>query len=124
MNLDELAKASCAIYVDGHRDGTGTLVTDSHVLTAAHVLRRRGPVCDKLSGLMAGVLVEGAGPGHFDRMVTLPAVRTAWDGLPRPWLFAGENARAHFTQRSAGQRSTARGGDLFRGRREALAVVH
>ena len=83
-----------------------------------------GPVCDKASGLMAGVLVEGAETGHFDRMVTLAAVRTVWDGLPRPWLFAGENARAHFTQRAAGQRSTARGGDLFRGRQEALAVVH
>jgi hypothetical protein len=229
MNVDELAKASCAIYVDGHRDGTGTLVRNSRVLTAAHVLRRGGPVtirfldglsgegipvervpldagaeqldvavlelgpstvdrpppaklwpakrpphrtktfgypieeraeprgvwrdstvsgsvqggrvqldwdevgtlaghsggpvCDKASGLMAGVLVEGAETGHFDRMVTLAAVRTLWDGLPRPWLFAGENARAHFSQRAAGQRSTARGGDLFQGRREALAVV-
>ena len=54
MSLDELARASCAIYVDGHRDGTGTLVTDSRVLTAAHVLRRGGPVTirffDGLSG--------------------------------------------------------------------------
>ena len=61
--------------------------------------------------------------GHFDRMVTLAAVRTVWDGLPRPWLFAGESARMHFTQRAAGQRSIASGGDLFRGRREALAAV-
>ena len=228
MNVDELAKASCAIYVDGHRDGTGTLVTDSHVLTAAHVLRRSGPltvrfldglsgeaipvqrvplgagaeqldiavlelgattvdrpppaklwpskrlprevktfgypladkplrgiwrdsrvsgavqggrvqldwdevgalaghsggpVCDKASGLMAGVLVEGTEIGHFDRMVTLAAVRTVWDGLPRPWLFAGESAWMHFTQRAAGQQSIASGGDLFRGRQEALATV-
>ena len=57
-------------------------------------------------------------------MVPLPAIRRVWDGLPRPWLFAGENARTHFTQRAAGQQSIARGGDLFRGRREALAVVH
>ena len=49
-----------------------------------------GPVCDKLSGLMAGVLVEGSEAGHFDRMVPLAAIRTVWDGLPRPWLFAGE----------------------------------
>lgn len=228
MSLEELAKASCAIYVNGHRDGTGTLVTKCHVLTAAHVLRRGGPVmvrfrdalsgegtpvgrlplggeaeqldiavlelgpgpdgrpppaelwaakrlpsemkafgypiadepprgvwrdsvisgglpggrvqldwdvvgtlaghsggpvCDKRSGLMTGVLVEGSEPGHFDRMVTLTAVRAVWSGLPQPWLLAGENARAHFTQRAAGQRSSARGGDLFRGRREALAVV-
>ena len=201
MNLDELAKASCAIYVDGHRDGTGTLVTASHVLTAAHVLRRGGPVtlrfrdglsgeaipverlplgedteqldiavlelrpgtdgrpppaklwsakrlprdtkafgypivegaaprgvwrdsvvsgdvqggrvqldwdavgtlaghsggpvCDKASGLMAGVLVEGAETGHFDRMVTLPAVRAVWDGLPRPWLLLAATVFAH-----------------------------
>ncbi len=72
---------------------------------------------------MAGVLVEGAEDGHFDRMVTLAAVRTVWDRLPRPWLFAGEKARTHFTQRAAGQRSPARGGDLFQGRQEALTVV-
>jgi WD40 repeat protein len=230
VSLDELAKASCAIYVDDYRDGTGTLVTDSHVLTADHVLRRDGPVtirfrdgllgepipvarvplgaaaeqldiavlelgpgtggrpapaklwpakrlpqetrafgypkiegaaprgvwrdstvsgavqgglvqldwdevgtldghsggpvCDRLSGLMVGVLVEGSELAHFDRMVTLPAVRAVWDGLPRPWLFAGEDARANFTQRAAGQPSAARGGNLFRGRREALAVVN
>ena len=82
-----------------------------------------GPVCDKASGLMAGVLVEGAETGHFDRMVTLAAVRAIWDGLPRPWLFAGEGAWMHFTQRAAGQQSIASGGDLFRGRQEALAAV-
>jgi WD40 repeat protein len=228
MSLDELARASCAIYADGRREGTGTLVTDTHVLTAAHVLRRGGPltirfrdglsgeaisverlplgadaeeldiavlelepgsdrpapgklwsakrlpvetkafgypkgegtaprgvwrdsavggavqggrvqldwhdvgtleghsggpVCEKLSGLMAGVLVEGSDTGHFDRLVPLPAIRRVWNGLPRPWLFAGESARTHFTQRAAGQRSIARGGDLFRGRQNALAVV-
>ena len=227
MSLDGLTRASCTIYVEGRRQGTGTLVTGTHVLTAAHVLRdggattirfyegllreavpakrlrlgaeaeeldiavlelqpgpdtpppaklwpsnrlpretkafgypklegaaprgvwrssvvagavqggraqldwddvgtlaghSGGPVCD-LSGLMIGVLVEGSEVGHFDRMVTIPAVRTVWDGLPRPWLFFGANARMHFTQRAAGQRSIASGGDLFRGRHEALAVV-
>jgi hypothetical protein len=73
---------------------------------------------------MAGVLVEGSEPGRFDRMVILAAVRKVWDGLPHPWLFAGQDAQAIFAQRAAGQRSTARGGDLFKGRREALAVVH
>ena len=62
-----------------------------------------GPVCDKVSGLMAGVLVEGAETGHFDRMVTLAAVRTVWDGLPCPWLFAGRECADAF--RTAGGRS-------------------
>ena len=228
MSLDDLAQASCAVYCDGYRDGTGTLVSDSYVLTAAHVLRRGGPltirfrdglsappipverllltaeaeqldiavlklrggvaepppaklwptkrlppetkafgypivegaqpqgmwldsrlggevqggrvqldwdevgalpghsggpVCDKASGLMAGILVEGSTAGHFDRMVSLAAIRTIWNGLPRPWLFAGESARMHFTQRAAGQQSIASGGDLFKGRAEALAVI-
>ena len=82
-----------------------------------------GPVCDKRSGLLAGVLVEGSEPGQFDRMVTLTAVRTVWGGLPRPWLFAGQDARAMFAERARGQRSAARGGDLFKGRREALVLV-
>ena len=227
MSLDELARASCVIYVNGRREGTGTLVKDAEVLTAAHVLRREGavaiqfrdglsdepvpveriplgadadaldiallqlpcgsgrppparlwparrlppetkafgypiaegaaprgvwldstvsgavggrvqldwrdvgsleghsggPVCDKQSGLMAGVLVEGSQAGHFDRMVTLPAIRSVWPSLPRPWLFSGESARLHFTNRAVGQRSIARGGDLFRGRENAVAVV-
>lgn len=42
MSVDELARATCAIYVDGCREGTGTLVTDIHVLTAAHLLWRGG----------------------------------------------------------------------------------
>src|SRR5215831_21214318 len=54
MSLDELARASCVICVNGRREGTGTLVTDSEVLTAAHVLRREGAVTirfrDGLSG--------------------------------------------------------------------------
>ena len=82
-----------------------------------------GPVCDKRSGLMAGVLIEGAETAYFDRFVPLSAIRSIWDELPRPWLFAGEGARAHFSQRAAGQRRIARGGDLFCGRQEALAVV-
>src|ERR1035441_2888575 len=54
MSLDELARATCVICVDGHRYGTGTLVTDTHVLTAAHVLRHGGALTirfrDELQG--------------------------------------------------------------------------
>ena len=228
MSVEELSRASCAVYVDGRREGTGTLVTATHVLTAAHVIRRGGeltvrfrdglsgvaigaerlqlganaeeldfavlriaasshqitpaelwparrlpplaatfgypkgegqaprgvwrdsrvsgtvqggmvqldwdsagafvgqsggPVCDKRSGLMIGILVEGAETGYFDRFVPLSAIRGIWNELPRPWLFAGDGARAHFSQRAAGQRSIARGGDLFSGRQEALALA-
>ena len=82
-----------------------------------------GPVCEKESGLLVGVLSEGSEAGHFDRLITLAAVRMVWKELPRPWLFAGENARMHFAQRAAGRRSIASGGDLFRGRQVALTVV-
>ena len=228
MHIDELARATCIIYVDGRREGTGTLVTDNHVLTAAHVVRRSGviairfhnelagaaidverlplsaeaeqldiamlklgpsarrpapaalwpprrlptkartfgypkaeggaprgvwrdsvvkgtvqgdrvqldwdvagtldghsggPVCDSISSLMIGVLVEGSKAGHFDRMVPLSAIRRVWDGLPRPWHYPGKGTRIHFVQQAAGQRSIARGGDLFRGRQDALATV-
>ena len=40
--LGSAARASCAIYVDGSHTGTGTLVTNSHVLTVDHVIRRSG----------------------------------------------------------------------------------
>nr|WP_165975379.1 trypsin-like peptidase domain-containing protein [Actinomadura rubrisoli] len=81
-----------------------------------------GPVCDS-SGLMVGILVAGSEQGRFDRMVPVQEIRRAWSGLPRPWLMAGENARGHFVQRAAGQRSAARGGDLFRGRVAALHKI-
>jgi len=201
MSIDDLARASCAIYVDGRRAGTGTLVTGSHVLTADHVVRGNkpvtirfldgfsgeatpverlplglaaeqldiavlelvsgtgdrplpaklwpakrlpaetkafgypladnpargvwrdsrvsgavqggraqldwdeagtlaghsgGPACDKRSGLMAGVLVEGAETGHFDRMVPLAAVRTVWGGYRVPGCSRGK-AHGHIS---------------------------
>ena len=88
MSLDRLARASCAIYVDGHRDGSGTLVTDSHVLTAAHVLRRGGPLAiwfpDVLSGAMIPVerLPLGAGAERLDIAVLKLGPDT--DGRPSP----------------------------------------
>jgi hypothetical protein len=97
---------------------------------------RGGPVCDPGTGLLVGVVVGrvvdgvgpaisegGAEPGPRARMVPVGELRRVWDGLPRPWSMVGEGARAHFTQRAAGQRSVIRGGDLFRGRAEALRVV-
>jgi hypothetical protein len=44
MSLDDLARATCAVYVDGRREGTGTLVAPAHVVTAAHVVRGEKPL--------------------------------------------------------------------------------
>ena len=85
-----------------------------------------GPVIDSDSHALAGILVEGSGPGRFDRFVPIPLIARVWPGLPRPWLFTGHDpgeARGHFTRRARGQRSIARGGDLFRGRQVALAAI-
>lgn len=82
-----------------------------------------GPVVDPVDGALVGVLVQGSEKGHFDRFVPLGAIRDACPWLPFPWLMAGNDARGHFTRRSRGQRSRSRGGDLFRGRDEALARV-
>ena len=82
-----------------------------------------GPVVDSGGNALAGILVEGSERGRFDRFVPVSLIAQVWQGLPRPWLFAGADsagARSHFTRRAHGQRSVARGGDLFRGRRVAL----
>src|SRR5207245_5589703 len=72
---------------------------------------------------LAGILVEGSERGRFDRFVPVTLIARVWPRLPRPWLMAGAEAgqaRSHFTRRARGQRSAARGGDLFRGRAVAL----
>ena len=82
-----------------------------------------GPVIDAAGHALAGILVEGSDRGRFDRFVPVTLIARVWPGLPRPWLMAGAEpgeARSHFTRRACGQRSTARGGDLFRGRAVAL----
>jgi WD40 repeat protein/V8-like Glu-specific endopeptidase len=82
-----------------------------------------GPVIDAAGHALAGVLVEGAERGRFDRFVPVTLIARVWPGLPRPWLMTGADpgeARGHFTRRARGQRSAARGGDLFRGRTAAL----
>ena len=82
-----------------------------------------GPVIDAAGHALAGILVEGAERGRFDRFVPVPLIARVWPRLPRPWLMAGAEsgeARSHFTRRARGQRSAARGGDLFRGRAVAL----
>ena len=81
------------------------------------------PVIDAAGHALAGILVEGAERGRFDRFVPVTLIARVWPGLPRPWLMTGADlgqARSHFTRRSRGQRSAARGGDLFRGRTVAL----
>ena len=85
-----------------------------------------GPVIDAAGHALAGILVEGAERGRFDRFVPVPLIARVWPRLPRPWLMAGAEAgqaRSHFTRRARGQRSAARGGDLFRGRHVALDRV-
>ena len=82
-----------------------------------------GPVIDADGHALAGILVEGAERGRFDRFVPVTLIARVWPGLPWPWLIAGADpgeARSHFTRRARGQRSAARGGDLFRGRIAAL----
>ena len=85
-----------------------------------------GPVIDAAGRALAGILVEGAERGRFDRFVPVTLIARVWPGLPRPWLMTGAEpgeARSHFTRRARGQRSAARGGDLFRGRAIALDRV-
>jgi len=82
-----------------------------------------GPVIDPDSGELVGVLVEGSERGRFDRFVPVSVIADHWPGLARPWLFAGQDSRDHFTARARGHRSAGRGGDLFRGRSRALATV-
>ena len=82
-----------------------------------------GPVIDAAGHALAGILVEGAERGRFDRFVPVTLIARVWPRLPRPWLMTGAEpgeARSHFTRRARGQRSAARGGDLFRGRTVAL----
>ena len=82
-----------------------------------------GPVIDSVSDALAGILVEGAERGQFDRFVPVALIARVWPQLPRPWMMTGTDqggARSHFTRRARGQRSAARGGDLFRGRDAAL----
>ena len=85
-----------------------------------------GPVIGAAGHALAGILVEGAERGRFDRFVPVTLIARVWPGLPRPWLMTGADpgeARSHFTRRARGQRSAARGGDLFRGRHVALDRV-
>ncbi len=92
MSLDELARATCVVCVGGRREGTGTLVTDAYVLTAAHVLRREGAVTihfhDGLSA--AAIPVErlplGADAGELD--IAVLELSHGTDGPPpaRLWL--------------------------------------
>jgi V8-like Glu-specific endopeptidase len=82
-----------------------------------------GPVIDAAGRALAGILVEGAERGRFDRFVPVTLIARVWPRLPRSWLVSGARpgeARSHFTRRAHGQRSAARGGDLFRGRAAAL----
>ena len=76
-----------------------------------------GPVIDADGHALAGILVEGSERGRFDRFLPVTLIAQVWPRLPRPWLITGADpgeARSHFTRRARGQRSVARGGDLFK----------
>src|SRR5580700_6781223 len=95
MNVDPLARASCAIYVNGHRFGTGTLVTGSHVLTAAHVVRRDGPVTVQfLAGAPSGEIpaerIDLGGAAEQLDIAVLELDAGAGDRLPPATLWAAE----------------------------------
>jgi hypothetical protein len=93
-------------------EGTGTLPGHSG-----------GPVVAAASGSLVGILVQGSTQGRFDRFVPVSVIARGWPGLPRPWLFVGEDARGHVHRRAMGQRSRVRGGDMFRGRVAALHKI-
>jgi hypothetical protein len=67
-----------------------------------------GPVIDAAGHALAGIAVEGAERGRFDRFVPVTLIARVWPRLPRPWLMTGAEpgeARGHFTRRARGQRS-------------------
>lgn len=48
-----------------------------------------GPVIDAAGYALAGILVEGAERGRFDRFVPVTPIAQVWPRLPRPWLMTG-----------------------------------
>lgn len=82
-----------------------------------------GPVVDVATGSLVGILISGSPDGQFDRCIGIPEIAEAWPGLQRTWKYAGERALSHFQSRANGQRSAARGGDLFKGRDAAMKAI-
>jgi WD40 repeat protein len=82
-----------------------------------------GPVVDAVTGAVIGVLVEGSAELRFDRGVPIELLARHCPDLGGWWMFAGDDTRDHFRRRATGQRSVARGGDLFRGRAAALERI-
>lgn len=82
-----------------------------------------GPVIDEVDGSLVGILVEGSAKGRFDRFLPMERVEQSWPSIRRPWLFAGQDARAHAERRATGRRGLISGGDLFEGRETALTKL-
>lgn len=82
-----------------------------------------GPVLDRDTHRLAGILIEGSEQGRFSRFVPLALIAKVWDGLTLPWLYAGEDARPHITRRAYGRLNDADDADLFRGREAALDAI-
>jgi hypothetical protein len=104
----------------------GAVQLDWAAATGTFVGHSGGPVIDSGGHGLVGVLLEGSEAGRFDRFLPVTLIAGVWPRLPMRWLTTGAEgaaARDHFTRRARGQLSKARGGDLFRGRQEALAAI-
>ena len=82
-----------------------------------------GCVIDKTSKALVGILLAGSTEGRFDRFLPVTMIEAIWDGLRRPWLYAGEDAYSHVRRRGTGQRGQIQRGDLFQGRGVAIAAI-
>jgi WD40 repeat protein len=81
-----------------------------------------GPVVDARTGALVGILLAGSDSGRFTRFLAVPEIARVWPALPRPWCL-DRGDRALVTRVAHGRRSSAQGGDLFRGRARALRAV-
>ena len=81
-----------------------------------------GPVIDRKSHQVVGLIQSGAREGAFDRFLPVHRIAAVWPGLRLPWMFAGLQAREHVLRRGRGGHQLGRGGNFY-GREAALRRV-